>query len=408
MLTEGTFTVKKISIVIFSALLILSLAGCEPRQAPVPVPLVPAPPDVRMPGSVISLEEVRNYTFHIWESGTFELPVQGATGWAAIDIPLFDTAHRNSSIIATLPMGQAFTILDGGIPGTEWWYIEVNDATGATITGWVLNLYCMINLPDVLPSIVYRNPNIQSAMFRSSGRDIPNITGLPLSCSRDFNARLGREEDIAATLYRMARKIGVAQQAALAEGNTLIIYEAFRPHDLQEKIYENLRFLYETDPVVRAGISTPPWNIRWFLARSPYNHQRGTAIDVSLGRIDHYEIRVTGDYAFINISGYTAFPMQTPMHELSIAAVVFRTPAHARSLTAWRDAEFAETATPGTILLHRYLTDAGLIPLASEWWHFNDLVHTDFAVEVNITGEFVTERSYSRPPEQLWRGTGSR
>ena len=273
------------------------------------------------------------------------------------------------------------------------------------MTGWVLNLYCMINLPDVLPSIVYRNPNIHSALFRSSGRDIPNITGMPLSRSRDFNARLGREEDIAATLYRMARKIGVAQQAALAEGNTLIIYEAFRPHDLQEKIYENLRFLYETDPVVRAGISTPPWNIRWFLARSPYNHQRGTAIDVSLGRIDYYDIRVTGGYAFIHIGGYTAFPMQTPMHELSIAAVVFKTPAHARSLTAWRYAEFSEAATTGTILLHRYLTGAGLIPLASEWWHFNDLVHTDFAVEVNITGEFVTERSYSRPPGPLWRGT---
>ena len=292
-------------------------------------------------------------------------------------------------------MGQAFTILEGQ---PEWWYIEVSDIMGITMTGWVLNLYCMINLPDVLPSIVYKNPNINSALFRSSGRDIPNITGMSVSQSRDFNARLGREEDIAAALYRMARKIGVAQQAALAEGNTLLIYEAFRPHDLQEKIYENLRFLYETDPVVRAGISTPPWNIRWFLARSPYNHQRGTAIDVSLGRIDSYEIRVSGDYAFVHVSAYTAFPMQTPMHELSIAAVVFRTPAHARSLTAWRYAEFADAATPGTILLHRYLTDAGLIPLASEWWHFNDLVHTDFAVEVNITGEFVTERSYSRPP----------
>jgi len=345
---------------------------------------------MRTPGSVISLEQARDYTFYIWESRVFELPVEGATGWAAIDLPLFSAPNENSAVIRTLPMGQAFTILEGR---TEWWYIEV----GAS-TGWVMNLFCMINLPDILPSIVYKNPNITSALFKSSGRVIPNITGMSLSRSRDFNARLGREEDIAATLYRMAIKIGAAQQAALAEGNTLIIYEAFRPHDLQEKIYENLRFLYETDPVVRAGISTPPWNIRWFLARSPYNHQRGTAIDVSLGRIDSYEIRVSGDYAFIHISGYTAFPMQTAMHELSIAAVVFRTPVHARSLTAWRGAEFADAATFGTRLLHRYLTDAGLIPLASEWWHFNDLVHTDLAVEVDITGKFVTERTYSRPP----------
>jgi len=80
--------------------------------------------------------------------------------------------------------------------------------------------------------------------------------------------------------------------------------------------------------------------------------------------------------------------------------VVFRTPVHARSVTAWRAAEFAAAATPGTILLHRYLTGAGLIPLASEWWHFNDLVHTDFAVEVDITGKFVTESTYSRPPKR--------
>ena len=385
---------KKIGIVVVSVLLILYVSACEPRQAlQPPQPHYPVTPNIRMPGSVISLEELRDYHFYIWESGTFELPVTGATGWAAIELPLFAAAHENAAIIATLPMGQAFTIVEGT---DEWWYIEVN-----TITGWVMNLFCMINLPDVLPSIVYRNPNINAALFRSSGRDIPNITGYAVSRSRDFNARLGREEDIAAALYRMARKIGAAQQAALAEGRTLIIYEAFRPHDLQEKIYENLRFLYETDPVVRAGISTPPWNIRWFLARSPYNHQRGTAIDVSLGRIDHYEIRVTGDYAFIHISGYTDFPMQTAMHELSIAAVVFQTPAHARSLTAWRDAVFADAATFGTRELHRYLTNAGLIPLASEWWHFNDLVHTEMAVEVNITGEFVTERTYSRPPKRM-------
>ena len=377
---------KKIGIVILSVLVISFFTACEPRHAPQP----PAADIVRMPGSVVPLEELENYTFYIWESGTFELPVQGATGWAAIDLPLFAAASEHADVIRTLAMGQAFTILEAT---DEWWYIEVG-----TLTGWVMNLFCMINLPDVLPSIVYRNPNITSALFKSSGRVIPNITGMPLSQSRDFNARLGREEDIAAALYRMARKIGVAQQAALADGRTLIIYEAFRPHDLQEKIYENLRFLYETDPVVRAGISTPPWNIRWFLARSPYNHQRGTAIDVSLGRIDYYEIRATGDYAFIHISGYTAYPMQTLMHELSIAAVVFKTPAHARSLTAWKDAEFADAATFGTRELHRYLTDAGLIPLASEWWHFNDLVHTELAVEVDITGKFVTESTYSRPP----------
>ena len=348
-----------------------------------------------MPGSLISLAEVGDYTFYIWESGVFELPVSGATGWAAINLPLHANAGEHSPVIATLTAGQAFTILE---EIGDWWYVEVTAASGQIINGWVVNKLCLINLPDILPSIVYNITNATHSLFRSSGRYIPNITGRVLYQARDFNVRLGREEYIAPVLYGMAPKIAAAQQAALADGNTLILYEAFRPADAHNAVHDNLLHLYNTDPVIRAGISTPPWNIRWFLAAAPYNHQRGTAIDVNLGRIDFYEIRVTGDYAFIHISGHTQFAAQTPMHELSIAAVVFRTPVHARSLTAWKEAEFSPRATPGTILLHRYLTGAGLIPLASEWWHFNDLVHTDLAVEMNITGEFSTERTFSRPP----------
>jgi len=376
---------KKTGIFVFSVFVISFFTGCQPGLEP---EYITQP---RLPGSTISLEEVRNYNFYVWENGIFELPVTGATGWAAINLPLYDDANEFANIIDTLIPGQGFTILE---EKGAWWYIEVNNRRG-----WVQNRYCMINLPDILPSIVQKNPNTHSSMFRSSGQVIPNITGMALYQARDFNARLGREEYIAAVLYGMARKIGTAQQAALADGNTLIIYEAFRPADAHNKVHDNLLYLFNTDPVIRAGIETPPWNIRWFLAESPYNHQRGTAIDVSLGRIDSYEIRITGDYAFLHINGFTEFTMQTPMHELSIAAVVFRHPVHARSLTAWRGAAFSDRATPGTILMHRYLTDAGLVPLASEWWHFNDLVNTELAIEVNITGEFSTERTFSRPPE---------
>jgi D-alanyl-D-alanine dipeptidase len=404
----GVSIVKRAVAIIFSALLIsfvvivsfLTITFIRTRDAhQEPIwqePILQEPPEPplhdlrRHPGALIPFEELGNYIFYVWQSGDFELPVAGATGWAAIELPLHAGAGGHTQIIATLPMGQPFTILQ---ESGDWWLVEIG-----ALTGWVTNRLSMINLPDVIPSIVFRNPNTHSAMFRSSGRDIPNITGMALCNSRDFNTRLGTVTDIAAALYGMARKIGAAQQAALANGHTLIIYEAFRSHDVQELIYENLSYMYETDPVVRAGISTPPWNIRWFLARSPYNHQRGTAIDTSLGRIVSYEIRASGDHAFIHITEYAEYPMQTLMHELSIAAVVFSTPVHARSTEAWRAAEFSPAATHGTRIMHRYLTDAGLIPLASEWWHFNDLIHTDLAVEMNITGEFITDRTFSRPP----------
>ncbi|MCL2373629.1 MAG: hypothetical protein FWC65_00100 [Treponema sp.] len=376
--------VKRISVCVSFILWAAFFAGCDLQQAP------PEEFHARAPGSVISLQEVADYTFYIWESGVFELPLAGATGWAAINLPMHIHASDHTDIIATLPPGQGFTIVRAD---HDWWYIEA----GAS-TGWVMNRFCMINLPDILPSIVYNITNSTHSLFRSSGRYIPNITGRALYRSRDFNARLGREKYIAPVLFGMAPKIAAAQQAALADGNTLIIYEAFRPADAHNAVHDNLLHLYDTDPVIRAGISTPPWNIRWFLAVSPYNHQRGTAIDVSLGRIDYYQIRVTGDYAFIHISGFTPYTMQTPMHELSIAAVVFTSPVHARSTTAWREAVFSSRATPGTILLHRYMTDAGLVPLASEWWHFNDLVHTELAIEADITGEFSLDRTHSRPP----------
>ena len=33
----------------------------------------------------------------------------------------------------------------------------------------------------------------------------------------------------------------------------------------------------------------------------------------------------------------------------------------------------ADTMNEAALLLRTYCTDAGLTPLASEWWHFNDL-----------------------------------
>ena len=392
---------KSAGILCFSILTILHFSACTPRErAQVPVrepgqePVLPAEQARdRAPGSVITREEAGEFIFYIREDGIFELPVVGSTGWAAIEMPLYNSADENAYIITLLEAGQGFTILE---EAAGWWRVAVNN-----ISGWVRNELCMINLPDIIPSIVHNNTNTTFSLFRSSGREIPNVTGMALYQARDFNVRLGRYEYIAAVLYGMARKIGAAQQAALANGHTLVIYEAFRPAEAHNRVYENLHALAAADPAVWAGISTPPWNSRWFLAASPYNHQRGTAIDVSLARIDSYEFRVTGDFAFIHISGYTEYQMQTPMHELSIDAVVFTGPVHSRSLTAWRDGVFSERATIGTRLMHRYLTDAGLIPLASEWWHFNDLVNTALAVEANITGEFSTERTFSRPPRAV-------
>jgi D-alanyl-D-alanine dipeptidase len=378
----GEIDMKKTEIIVF-ALLFLCFAGCKPKMpnaSPQALPEDELLPEMKTP----------SYVFYRDESGTLELPINGASGYAAVDLLLYDDADKNALATYLLKAGQGFTILE---EKNDWWHISIAD-----VEGWVLHTFCFINLPDIIPSIVYNNTNTYSSLFKSSGKDIPNITGRALYQAKDFNDRLGREEYITPVLYGMARKIGAAQQAALADGNTLIIYEAFRPFDAHQEVHKNLLHLYNTDPVVKAGISTPPWNIRWFLIEAPYTHQRGTAIDVSLGKIDKWETKTASNYAYMHVTEYSEYVMQTAMHELSIAAAVFKEPVYSRSETSWKEAQFSEKATTGTILLHGYLTNARLTPLASEWWHFNDLENTKTAIEMKVMGKYSLDKTYSTVP----------
>ena len=365
---------RKVGICLFFVLFVFCFINCQPGQR-----------------RTIS-DSVDRSVVHIdygLADRLFELPVAGASGYAAVNIPVFRSPDLFANYIGTMDAGQGFTVL--GEDG-DWWHIEIS-----TVRGWVMHKYCFINLPDIIPSIVYNITNTYYSLFRSSGMDIPNITGTALYNAWDYNARLGREEFIAPVLYAMAGKVFDAQKSALEEGNTLIMYEAFRPSQAHNYLHENFSQMVETNPLIRAGITADSFNIRWFLAEAPYNHQRGTAIDVSLGRIDDWETKTAGVLAYTYITGYTEYQMQTPIHELSVAAAVFDSSVHARSTTAWRDAEVLERASAETVLLQRYCTDAGLTPLASEWWHFNDLENTAVAIDLDITGEFLIERTYSRP-----------
>ena len=67
--------------------------------------------------------------------------------------------------------------------------------------------------------------------------------------------------------------------------------------------------------------------------------------------------------------------MPTPIHELSMAAATYTKPVAIFSTTAWKSATLAPdmAANQPALALQRYCTSAKLTPLASEWWHFNDL-----------------------------------
>lgn len=323
--------------------------------------------------------------------GDLELPVNGATGYASVLMDLKATADAGSETISELEAGTAFEVLE---EVGDWWYVRT-----ATESGWVQHLYCFINLPDVVPSIIYDNTNTYASKFVSSGKTIPGITGEALYDGKAYNMRLGKVSDIEPVLYSMSKKIHLAQQAALEEGNTLVIYEGYRPFFAQKLTVDALTTLAAADPEVMAGINTHPWDTNWFIATSISNHQMGYAIDVTLAKITEQQEFVIGDYTATAVTGYTEYTMPTTIHELSMASATFTGPVKSSSPTAWLQANLADTMNEAAILLQRYCTDAGLTPLASEWWHFNDL-DARFATEDNSSkGEYLLDATMSEAPE---------
>ena len=188
------------------------------------------PPVSSDPGEHMEQADVTGLSY--WR-GELELPVEGATGYAADTMALLREPSEGAEQIGQIPGGQGFAVLE---EQGDWWRVRVPDLG----EGWVCHDVCLINLPDVIPSIVYRNTNGSASLFRTSGEAIPGITGEQLYDSLCWNERLQREEYTVAVLYQMAKRICAAQQLALSEGYTLVLVEGFRPYDVQQQVVADL------------------------------------------------------------------------------------------------------------------------------------------------------------------------
>ena len=320
--------------------------------------------------------------------GTFELPLEGATGYAPVAMSVTDD---DGSKVGSLSAGEAFVILD--IDGDDF-CIELSDGT----TGRVSTSCTWINLPDVIPSIIYYDVNADSSMFRSSGYNLPGITGEQLYTSKYINERLGEEEYCMPVLYSMAVKIMQIQQACLKNGQSLKIYQTFRPYETQMAVADALQSLESSNSEVYEGLNSGSWSHTWFIATKLSNHQRGCAIDVSLVQVDATEQRLCAGYLYTIVSEYTEYPMPSDMHELSYQAAVYDPPVSSSNDTAWRTAQYADTMTKYAYDLQEYCTTYGLSPLSSEWWHFNDLEAKSAAGSSLGTGNFYLTECLSREP----------
>ncbi len=241
-------------------------------------------------------------------------------------------------------------------------------------TGYLRHAHCFINLPDLLPSAIYCNTNASASVMRSCGKEIPDITGQQLYQSRCFNPRLGKKEYTMPVLYHTAKKIAAAHKAALAQGEALVVYELFRMQQVQQRVVRGLWALAQQDPEIMAAITGEPWEISWFIATGISTHQRGMAMDVGLAAVRETQPRVlAGGMQYTQITAHEVCPMQTPIHELGRASASLAYPVTSRNDTDWRGVPDAPSATDAARRLRGYCSAAGLTPLASEWWHFNDL-----------------------------------
>ena len=206
-----------------------------------------------------------------------------------------------------------------------------------------------------------------------------------------YNLRLDRDEYYMPMLYAAAKKVCAAQQAALAQGNSLKIYEAYRPYSVQQAVIQGLSALVETDPEVAAGVNTPPWHMGYFIATDYSNHQRGIAVDVSLVKVSGTQVHTTGGIEYLQVTSYEEYRMPTQMHELSMAAA---------SATRPGSTELAAGMNEPAIALRSYFIGAGMSPLVSEWWHFNDFEARSLAGSWLSVGDFVIDGGLSRPPQR--------
>lgn len=285
--------------------------------------------------------------------------VIGATGYGAVpSVNVLRTKpNSNSTVITRIELNTPFRIIGKSSNG-NWWRVKYKGKYG-----YVDNNYCLINLPDYIPSITYYIVDAEKDNSVSSGVKL-SIYGKKLyTAGKVYNSRLERDEYIVPVTYTFAKKILKAQKLALKDGYSLKIYDAYRPTSVAIQVRDSLAELYNSNATVRKNINysfengnTYEWGKSWFIAQNLSAHSLASAIDVSLTK-----------------KGETkSLKMPSKMNELSAKSIKYRYGVSGQ--TTVRNDLYSSNMTPAAKKLDAYMMNSGLTSLASEWWHFQDNV----------------------------------
>lgn len=198
----------------------------------------------------------------------------------------------------------------------------------------------LINIADFIPSLdirlaLSRNPNF----FTIGGEEITNLT------DRQFYYNKGSCNETECWLkIEAAKKLLQAQQRFVKDGYGIIVYDAYRPYCITQKINKIFGlFLKEKGESFKHewfGILGQ----EWFLAQHASTHNYGIAVDISLK-----DLRTGKE-----------LKMPSPIHTLDKRS----------AYDYWRS-ETSET-TRNALYLREIMKSVGFMPLRSEWWHFSD------------------------------------
>ena len=268
--------------------------------------------------------------------GNFSATLYGAMAWANQNMNMREHARMSSNIVGTVPMGGKMYILSSDNANTKYIKVKYDNKIG-----YVYSDYIYINLPDIIPDIIYQITNANSSIFRSSGYKIDGITGKNLyGFTKKYNTKIGKKTYYAPILYPIAKQVQTAYNIAQNEGYNLKIYDTYRPYDISQEINAQFQKLYQANPKVKNQINYDKegnyWGTSWFLAKNVSRHNKGAALDLTLTDSNNNELRA-----------------QTPMHTLDT-----------RSLRKYNN----NVANK----LSSIMTSAGFETLESEWWHFQE------------------------------------
>lgn len=268
--------------------------------------------------------------------GSFSATLYGAVAWANQNINIRQQANKNSKKLGTIPTGARMTILSDDNKTTKYIKVKYNN-----IEGYVYSDYIFINLPDIMPDMVYEITNADNSIFKTADTSIPNVTGKGLyGYTKKLNKKIGKTTYYAPLLYPVAKQLQKAYDIARSDGYNIKIYDTYRPYDVAVSINKDFRKLYNSNKTVYNMINYDKngnyWGPGWFLANGSSGHNRGTDMDITLTDKDNNELRA-----------------QTPMHTLD-----------ARSIVRYNNNVSNK--------LREIMTSVGFETLKSEWWHFQE------------------------------------